>query len=139
VELFIVVVWLGLAIAIGAIAGNKGRSGFGWFLFALLLSPLIAGFFLLLTGEGKANKRKCTMCAEDVRVEAIKCKHCGADLPPVATKSPSTPPSGSPTVSQELTKEEKQAQSRFIVRFVAVMIGLFILGLLAIAFNRSGV
>ena len=28
--------------------------------------------------------RRCPFCAEEVRVEAIKCKHCGSELPPVA-------------------------------------------------------
>src|SRR4030067_1157037 len=48
----VIPVWIGLSIAIAVIASKKGRSGFGWFLFALFLSPLIAGLFLLIAGEG---------------------------------------------------------------------------------------
>lgn len=43
-----VMIWLILAIVIGAAASARGRSGGGWFLLALILSPLIAGLALLL-------------------------------------------------------------------------------------------
>lgn len=32
--------------------------------------------------------RKCQMCAEIVRAEAIKCRFCGADLPIIPTAKP---------------------------------------------------
>lgn len=34
------------------------------------------------TGEYGAY-RKCPFCAEPVRKEAVKCKHCHSDLPPL--------------------------------------------------------
>ena len=39
--------WFGLAIIVGVAANTRGRSGFGWFVFAILLSPLISGLLLL--------------------------------------------------------------------------------------------
>ncbi len=40
------IIWFVLAFVIGVAAERRGRSGFGWFLLALLLSPLIAGILL---------------------------------------------------------------------------------------------
>lgn len=37
----IVIIWLALCVLAGWIASQKGRSGFGFFLLALFLSPLI--------------------------------------------------------------------------------------------------
>lgn len=45
--MWIIIVWVGAAALIGSGARNKGRSGFAWFLLALLLSPLLMVFFLL--------------------------------------------------------------------------------------------
>jgi uncharacterized membrane protein YiaA len=83
--------WLILAVLIGVWASNRGRSGFGYFLLAAILSPLIGALILLIAGpkpkevEARAIEsgelKKCPACAELVRAEARKCKHCGEALP----------------------------------------------------------
>jgi hypothetical protein len=40
--------WVGLAVVVGVAANSRGRSGFGWFLLAVLFSPLLAVIALLL-------------------------------------------------------------------------------------------
>jgi hypothetical protein len=44
----LVILYLIFALAVGFIAGQRGRFGFGWFLVALLISPLIAVIVLAL-------------------------------------------------------------------------------------------
>ena len=39
--------WFVLAVVVGVIASNRGRSGFGWFVLSALISPLI-GLILVL-------------------------------------------------------------------------------------------
>jgi hypothetical protein len=46
-ELIIVIFWLILAIIVGAAANARGRSGAGWFILAVVVSPLIAVLMLL--------------------------------------------------------------------------------------------
>jgi len=84
-----VVLWLGLSIGVGIIASARGRSGFGYFILSVLLSPLIGVLFAALlppkpsseqTAEAQRPRMRCASCAELVLVEAVKCKHCGADL-----------------------------------------------------------
>ena len=41
------IIWIILAIGVGYLANSRGRSGLGFFLFSLLLSPLI-GFVIVL-------------------------------------------------------------------------------------------
>lgn len=74
-----VLVWFIGAILIGALASRQDRSGLGWFLLSLVISPLLAGLGLLLAGSGAAEA-VCPACREKVRAEAIKCKHCGEAL-----------------------------------------------------------
>jgi len=93
-EILLLFFYLPLAILVGVFASGRGRSGFAWFLLSLILSPLLAGFFLIVAGnkrqnenrtqtiyEDVGNNKKCSFCAELVKKEAVKCKHCGSTLP----------------------------------------------------------
>jgi hypothetical protein len=51
----LVILWLVLPAVIGAVAGARGRSGFGWFLLAVLVSPLIAGLILAVLPDLKTR------------------------------------------------------------------------------------
>lgn len=91
------VLWLALSIAVAVHASKRGRSGFGWFLFSVILSPLIGFVFLMLVPKvGTASLPldelgqpitpethvRCPDCRELVRKDARKCKHCGTPLIP---------------------------------------------------------
>ena len=82
--------WFLFSIAVGVWASNKGRSGIGWFVLSLVISPLLGLIFCaavrdLRTAQdapGPATHVKCPSCAEWVLPEASKCKHCGGALVP---------------------------------------------------------
>ena len=73
------IIWLGLAVAVGFLAHRYGRSGIVWVFIAAVVSPLIAGILLLAVG---VRGKTCPECAETVRYGAAVCKHCGHDFPP---------------------------------------------------------
>jgi hypothetical protein len=102
----IILWWFVLAIVVGVSANLRGRSGPGWFLLAVVISPLIAGLFLIAAPriekgpqteakpESKQNltewlsgtpttpeHKRCPYCDEAIRRQAVVCKHCGRDLP----------------------------------------------------------
>jgi hypothetical protein len=84
------VTWIILSILCGVYASGKGKSGFGYFLLSVLLSPLIGFIAALITKEdtakiekkeiSKGGKRRCPFCAELIKSEAIVCKHCSKDI-----------------------------------------------------------
>lgn len=81
-----------LCVAVGFWAQSWGRSGFLFALLSLLLSPLVGALVLLFRGKNSSinpitglplgvSARKCPECAEFIKVEAVRCKHCGASVP----------------------------------------------------------
>ncbi|MEZ0231877.1 MAG: hypothetical protein ACAH12_03485 [Methylophilaceae bacterium] len=89
-----IIFWLALSIAVGIYADGKGLNGWIYGLVSLVISPIIGWIFALVadddtevidiqTGRSKA----CPQCAETVKYEAIKCKHCGVSL----SKIPKSP------------------------------------------------
>ena len=44
---FLFLIWIALSVAVGAAANARGRNGFGWFLLAIFISPLLALLFLV--------------------------------------------------------------------------------------------
>ncbi|MBI1627022.1 hypothetical protein [Comamonas suwonensis] len=93
----LLLLWIGFAIAVGFLAAKWQRSGFGWFLLACFISPLLAGIFLLIAGNATNQQPRdeagnfitpkthvhCPDCRELVRMDARKCKHCQAALKPL--------------------------------------------------------
>jgi hypothetical protein len=43
--------WVGLCIAVGLFANRYGRSGLGWFVMSMIVSPLLGVAFVLALGR----------------------------------------------------------------------------------------
>ncbi len=80
--------WLLFSALVGYSAGQRGRSGVGWFILSLIFSPIIGLLFVALlpnlAAKGPSPKThvRCPDCRELVLKEARKCKHCGCPLVP---------------------------------------------------------
>jgi len=80
--------WIGLGAVTGMIANAKGRSFWAWFAYGLLCALVALPWAILLRSDSAAARaaaiatgefKKCPDCAELVRAEAVRCRHCGAE------------------------------------------------------------
>ena len=90
-----------LSIFIGLLASSRGRSGFGWFILSLDISPIITFILVLLMDDLSKLKSssyldgipnpdthiRCPDCKELVRNEARKCRFCGISLVPLSEQN----------------------------------------------------
>jgi hypothetical protein len=74
----IVIFWCCINAVIGFAIGKQKNEIGAAITLSILLGPI--GWFLIVLSRG--NLRKCPFCAEQVKPEAVICKHCGNKLPP---------------------------------------------------------
>ena len=84
-ELILAIIFWCCVNAVIGYAIGKHKNEVGAAITVLILFGPI-GWFLIVLSRG--NLRKCPFCAEQVKPEAVLCKHCGNKLPPPEPPSP---------------------------------------------------
>jgi hypothetical protein len=87
--LVVIGIFLFCAIVSAVVAENKGRSRVGWFFLGLFIGPFAFAVALLpaiqkdQSTEVTDALRKCPLCAEMIKPDAIKCRFCGEKVSPI--------------------------------------------------------
>lgn len=103
----VVLVWIALALLVGVWARSWKRNAVLWCVLALVLSPLLVGLALLISGNATKHKT-CPKCAESVKFDALVCKHCSHSFE-ISQPSPGLVKSGTSGVSPSgMTKQQEE-------------------------------
>lgn len=87
----VLTIWILFGVVAAATASRNGRTGCGWFLLGIIFGPFALIVALLPSSKEKDTSKayesgsygeykKCPFCAEVIKKEAIKWKHCSSDL-----------------------------------------------------------
>lgn len=68
--------WFLFSVLAGIFASRRDRSGVGFFLIGIVLSPLVSFIWAAVSPGGK----NCPYCAERIRSAARVCKFCGRQI-----------------------------------------------------------
>ena len=81
-----IIIWLIFSIVVGFFASSKGRSGLGYFLLSIIISPLLGFIIVLILSPNEVKlvengtNKECPNCNELINPYAKICKHCGSSL-----------------------------------------------------------
>ncbi len=128
VGVWLLLAWL-LGIALVAFAAHeRGGNALVWALAALVLTPPIAALTLLVLPSRAAERERlraragrgglaiCPVCAEVIRVEALRCRYCASPLAGAKpVRQDPAPHSGAlqePPVREQLVREQRGEDQR---------------------------
>lgn len=89
--MIIVAVWVVCSVVCINIAKSKGLDTTLWGLLGFFIGPLAILAVAVASPDSRSSQgdadeyKACYSCAELVKLEANRCKHCGADFDPIET------------------------------------------------------